>query len=168
MDITIPLEGGYLPDRFGKFSDESLRKDGNSIHSFPFSIEGVPENAVSLAWAFIDYDSTPVCGFTWIHWIACGAPASYKDVPEGASHSGDAPFIQGSNSCVSRAAETSEDVIRGYIGPCPPDKDHRYTLMVYALDTDLGLEEGFYFNELHWAIQGHILASAEVNVMSRA
>lgn len=89
-------------------------------------------------------------------------------IPENASHSGEFSFVQGSNSCLSRAEETSEEVIRGYIGPCPPDKDHRYTLTVYALDCELDLQPGFYFNELHWALQGHILDSEELNVVSRA
>ena len=58
--------------------------------------------------------------------------------------------------------------IRGYIGPCPPDKDHCYTLTVYALDCEMNLQPGFYFNEFHWALQGHILDSVELNILSRA
>lgn len=168
MRIIIPLEDGYLPDRFGKYSSEDLRQDGNNVNSFPFTVEKVPEGTKSLALAFIDYDSTPVCGFTWIHWIACDIPADVREVPENASHAPSFAFTQGSNSCVSRADETSDEVICGYIGPCPPDKDHRYTLRVYALDCMLGLDHGFYYNELHWAMEGHVLAIAEENVWSRA
>ncbi|EGF08240.1 YbhB and YbcL [Neisseria bacilliformis ATCC BAA-1200] len=38
----------------------------------------------------------------------------------------------------------------------------RYELIVYALDTKLNLPKGFRFNDLHFAMQGHILASASV------
>lgn len=99
---------------------------------------------------------------------ACRVSPDTALIPENASHSGEFSFVQGSNSCLSRAEETSEEVIRGYIGPCPPDKDHRYTLTVYALDCELDLQPGFYFNELHWALQGHILDSDELDVVSRA
>lgn len=168
MKISVPLEGGLLPDCFGKYSAEELRKDGNNIHSFPIHIEGVPAGAKSLALSFVDYDSIPVCGFAWIHWAACGMDPSTELVPEGASHSGLFGFTQGANSCLSRAEETSTDVINGYIGPCPPDKNHRYTLQVYALDCELGLPEGFYFNDFHWAMDGHVLDSATLNIESRA
>ena len=168
MQISVPLEQGMLPDRFGKYSDESLRRDGNCIHSFPIQIDNIPEDTQSLALAFIDYDSTPVCGFTWIHWIACGIPADTTLIPEGASHDESFTCVQGSNSCVSRAAETHDEVICGYVGPCPPDRDHTYTLRLYALDCELNLSRGFYYNELHWAIQGHVIDEAELNIMSHA
>lgn len=168
MKLIVPLEKGYLSDRFGKYSAQEFRRDGNNINSFPFELENVPEGTKSLALTFIDYDSTPVCGFTWIHWIACDIPADVREFPENASHGPTFEFTQGSNSCISRAAETSDEVICGYIGPCPPDKDHRYTLRVYALDCVLGLNRGFYYNELHWAMEGHVLAVAEENIWSRA
>lgn len=168
MNISVPMEGGLLPDRFGKYSTEELRKDGNNINSFPVRIEGVPEAAKSLALTFIDYDSVPVCGFVWIHWAACDIDPTIGLIPEGASHSGLLDFTQGANSCLSRADETSDDVINGYIGPCPPDKNHRYTLCVSALDCELGLPEGFHFNDLHWAMEGHVLDSATLDIESRA
>lgn len=169
MNISVSLDKeGMLPDRFGKYSPAELRRDGNNICSFPISIKDVPEGTKSLALSFVDYDSIPVCGFAWIHWAACDIDPNTKLIPENASHSGEFPFVQGSNSCVSRAEETSEEVIRGYIGPCPPDKDHRYTLTVYALDCELGLKPGFYFNELHWALQGHIVEETSLDIPSRA
>ena len=35
-----------------------------------------------------------------------------------------------------------------FVGPTPPDKDHRYTLEVFALATKTDLKNGFYYNEL--------------------
>lgn len=64
MKIAVSLDkDGMLPDRFGKLSPESLRRDGNNICSFPISISDVPAGAKSLALSFVDFDSIPVCGF---------------------------------------------------------------------------------------------------------
>lgn len=40
----------------------------------------------------------------------------------------------------------------------PPDKAHTYETHVYALDTTVDLENGFFMNELYHAMDGHILA----------
>ena len=42
----------------------------------------------------------------------------------------------------------------------PPNCRHRYELFVYALDTKLNLPQGFRYNDLHFAMRGHILAEA--------
>lgn len=55
----------------------------------------------------------------------------------------------------------------GYLGPYPPDKDHVYTLTVYALDEDLPLNEGFYLNELLHASEGHIVAKAQIDLVGK-
>ena len=44
----------------------------------------------------------------------------------------------------------------------PPNCLHRYELIVYALDTKLNLKPGFRFNDLYFAMQGHILDQAVV------
>jgi hypothetical protein len=51
----------------------------------------------------------------------------------------------------------------GYSGPCPPPgKPHRYFIRLYALDTILNLRPGARRKELDPAMQGHILAQAEL------
>ena len=54
----------------------------------------------------------------------------------------------------------------GYDGPCPPWNDsivHRYHFRIYALDVDrLHLADGFTVTELRVAMDGHVLAEAEV------
>lgn len=60
------------------------------------------------------------------------------------------------------------DLSKTYIGPCPPDKDHLYTLTVYALDKELDLKEGFFLNELRHAMNGHILAQASHDFVGRS
>ena len=54
-----------------------------------------------------------------------------------------------------------------YNGPQPPDRDHTYTLRVYALDNAPQLREGFWLNELLHAMEGHILGEAVAQLPAR-
>ena len=49
-----------------------------------------------------------------------------------------------------------------YGGPCPPIGRHRYFHKLYALDTMLELPEGATKAELEQAMEGHVLAQAEL------
>ena len=66
---------------------------------------------------------------------------------EGESHNSP-DFTEGCNSWHSVAGENTVEQATGYGGSAPPDKEHRYTLKVYALDTVLDLKRGFRLNEL--------------------
>ncbi len=52
----------------------------------------------------------------------------------------------------------------GYGGPCPPPGHgaHRYLHELFALDTELDLEEGASREQLEDAIEGHVLGGAEL------
>ncbi|HVW62102.1 MAG TPA: YbhB/YbcL family Raf kinase inhibitor-like protein [Puia sp.] len=50
----------------------------------------------------------------------------------------------------------------GYGGPCPPQGKHRYFFHIYALDGELDLPPGSSKKELQAAMQGHILATADL------
>lgn len=170
MKISIPIENGFLPDKYGKYAPQEEQKYGHAICSFPITVEDVPEGTQSLALAFIDYDSTPVCGFTWIHWLMCEISPDIKIIPENASQNPLPEWRQGFNSTFSDLSSVDDDltVAQAYVGPCPPNADHTYTLRVYALDDHLDLSEGYFYNQLHWAMDGHIIETAEVNVLSRS
>lgn len=170
MRVAVALENGLLADRFGKYAEAEDRLEGFPVRSFPISIEGVPEQAKSLAVAFIDFDAIPVGGFCWIHWTACNVPPDIALIPEDASRTGSVPMVQGRNSNWSPMAHGSENplVHSRYCGPQPPDATHVYTLRVYALDCEFDLGEGFYLNELRRAMAGHVLEKATVELPSRA
>jgi hypothetical protein len=51
---------------------------------------------------------------------------------------------------------------RDYGGPCPPSGTHRYFFKLYALDTMLDLPAGATKEDVIGAIEGHILAQAEL------
>lgn len=170
MQVHVDLENGLLPDKFGKYAQDADRLEGFPVRSFPFTIDEVPLGTRSLALAFIDFDAIPVGGFCWIHWLACDIAPETRLVPEDASRTGALACTQGANSNWSPMAHGSSnpEVFNRYCGPQPPDKTHAYTLAVYALDSMLGLPEGYYLNEFRRAISGHVLAKAAVELPSRA
>jgi Raf kinase inhibitor-like YbhB/YbcL family protein len=50
----------------------------------------------------------------------------------------------------------------GYIGPCPPDRLHRYFFRLYALDAELTLPSTASKGDVMRAMEGHILDQAEL------
>lgn len=165
MKVTSSgITGGYWDDRFGKFGSQK-NEYGKATRSVPFSISDAPEGTVSFAAVLDDMDSIPVCGFCWIHWTLCNLTAT--DVAENASVNTSA-FTQGCTSFHSVASEESIESASNYGGMAPPDKDHEYTLTVYALDCTLDLKPGFYLNELKHAMRGHVLTHASVRASYRA
>ena len=169
MKLEVPLENGLLPDRYGKYAPAVDRYAGGPVVSFPISIEGAPTATKTFALTLVDYDSIPVCGFTWIHWVVANIPADMTRLPADASRIFKDEFVQGVNSNISKfVGATDPEVTNGYTGPTPPDKTHDYTLTVYALDDKLDLKPGFYMNALRHKIEGHIIDSATIDLPSRA
>lgn len=168
MDLTVALDAqGMLPDAYGKHCDRSDLKGHLCGRSFPFEVGDIPAGTRALAWVMLDWDSTPVCGFPWIHWCAQLAVEEGIEtvaVPEDASRAGIAGLMQGYTS--SAKSDPAEAV--GYVGPCPPDRDHVYTLHVVALDEPCALPEPFWANQLVGAARGHVLAEATVQLPSRS
>lgn len=84
----------------------------------------------------------------WDHWVVWNIPAEREGVPEGWSP--DAP--EGDNDYGER----------GYGGPNSPDREHTYGFTLYALDAELDLPAGANKDDLEAAVEGHLLASAEL------
>lgn len=166
MKVNVQLNHGLLPDQYGKFAPESQKINGNPSTSFPIEISGVPENTKAYALVMVDHDSIPVCGFTWIHWIATNIPVDWTTIPENASLKLKDRFIQGKNSNASRFVNGEPQT--GYTGPTPPNQTHDYQLTVYALDQLLPLRNGYWLNEFLHAAEGHILDQATITLPSRA
>ncbi|MBQ6386496.1 MAG: YbhB/YbcL family Raf kinase inhibitor-like protein [Lachnospiraceae bacterium] len=151
--VSEVMNGGEIPARFGKYGTQN-NSFGVPSCSVPFEIEDAPEGTKSFAVVLDDVDSVPVCGFVWLHWIA--ANIKKTRVPENDSVNAD--YVQGTNSWLGTYGKEGS---AGYGGMTPPDRPHVYTLKVYALDTELDLEDGFFYNALVHAMKGHVLASAE-------
>lgn len=117
--------------------------DGADI-SPPLAISDVPGGTVALALVMDDPDA-PVG--TWDHWVAFNLPV-VETIAEDAGSVG----TDGRNSWGNT----------GYGGPCPPGGTHRYFFRLYALDAALDLDEGAGKQQVLSAIEGHVLAEAEL------
>ncbi len=146
------IVNGYLEDKYGAKSNVS--KNGMPGVSIPLEISDAPEGTVSYAIVMDDYDAVPPCGFNWIHWLVCDLKRTVLKEGESGNST---DFTEGCNSWHSAMEQNTIEEATGYGGPAPPDKMHRYTITVYALDKELGLKKGFMMNDLYFAMMGHIL-----------
>ncbi|UEA17861.1 YbhB/YbcL family Raf kinase inhibitor-like protein [Pasteurella canis] len=160
MQVTSSAisKDGKFADRFGKRGTQ-FTANGMPSYSIPFEIKNAPENTKSFAVVFEDKDAVEVAGFVWTHWLI--ADLSRTSVGENESISAK-DFVQGANSWASKISNFSIEEASGYGGMAPPNKPHRYELYIYALDTKLNLKPGFRYNDLHFAMQGHILDQAHL------
>jgi Raf kinase inhibitor-like YbhB/YbcL family protein len=94
---------------------------------------------------------------TWVHWVLYNLPGTAAGLPENVAKAETLPDLGG-------AAQGRTDFRRpGYGGPCPPPGPaHRYFFKLYALDAPLGLKAGATKQEVERAMQGHVLATAQV------
>ncbi|MEX0933873.1 MAG: YbhB/YbcL family Raf kinase inhibitor-like protein [Candidatus Paceibacterota bacterium] len=119
----------------------------------PLSFEGVPKNTKSLALVVDDPDIPESVkndrGIeVFDHWVVFGIPPETTTLKEGAIP----PGSEGQNS-----AGKSE-----YMGPCPPDGEHRYFFKLYALDVPVNLPPQATKEDLEEMMAGHILDKAEL------
>jgi Raf kinase inhibitor-like YbhB/YbcL family protein len=121
----------------------------------PLTWSDPPEGTKSLALIVDDPDAPDPAApkMVWVHWVLYNIPPDARELPEAAEA---ATLPQG-----TRAGQNDwkrDD----YGGPCPPIGRHRYFHKLYALDTvlpDLGAATKA---ELEKAIEGHVLAQAEL------
>lgn len=93
---------------------------------------------------------------TWVHWVWYDIPPEVTSAPEGIPPDPE-PAIGGKQGV--------NDFRRyGYGGPCPPrgHGPHRYFFRLYALDEPTGLPPGATRDQVEAAMQGHVLASAQL------
>ena len=110
-----------------------------------------PAGTKSLALIMDDPDA-PVG--TWVHWVLFNIPVSAREWPENTPT--DSILPNGAAQGITSARS------HGYHGPCPPSGTHRYFFKLYALDTLLSLPSSANKADLLTAMEGHILAQAEL------
>ncbi len=117
--------------------------------------QGVPAGAQSLVLIVDDPDAPDPAHpkMTYVHWVLYNLPPACEGLREGIAPA-DLP---------TGTREGRNDWGRtGYGGPCPPIGRHRYFHKLYALDVvlpDLGTPTKA---ELERAMEGHVLAHAEL------
>jgi len=120
------------------------------------SWSGAPKNAKSFALVMDDPDAPPG---TWVHWVLYDIPAESSGLQEGVARM--ETLSDGSKHGLCWGVDQFTNV--GYYGPCPPPgKPHHYFFRLYALDAKLGLGPKAGKPELLKAMQGHVLAQAEL------
>jgi Raf kinase inhibitor-like YbhB/YbcL family protein len=84
----------------------------------------------------------------WLIWDLAPQPVIPAGIPHGKNVTVPVSALQGTND----AGEI------GYTGPCPqPGQMHRYLFRVYGLDDFLEISGGSRKQDLHNAMQGHII-----------
>ena len=117
--------------------------------------EGVPEGTRSLALICDDPDA-PVG--LWVHWVIYNIPPEATGLPEG---------VDKKSARLTGKLEGTRQGINswgkiGYGGPCPPKGPaHRYFFKLYALDTHIETDN-LTKAQLEKAMEGHILAQAQI------
>jgi Raf kinase inhibitor-like YbhB/YbcL family protein len=116
---------------------------------------GVPAAAQSLALIVDDPDAPDPKApkMTWVHWVLYDLPPTVSGLPQAvAPH--DLP--PGTREGLNDWKRT------GWGGPCPPIGRHRYFFKLYALDTVLPDLRQPTKAKLEEAMDGHVLAKAEL------
>jgi Raf kinase inhibitor-like YbhB/YbcL family protein len=117
----------------------------------PLAWSGVPNGTKGYALICDDPDAPIV---TWVHWVYYNIPPSVISLPEA--------FTKNEKPASGGIHGKSSFGDFGYGGPCPPWGTHRYFFRLYALDTMLNLEPGVKKKEVIKAMEGHVLATAEL------
>lgn len=143
MKITSSsfTEGGIIPSKY--------TCEGKNTPP-PLAFHNVPSNAKSLVLIMDDPD-VPLSVRSdrmFDHWVLFNIPPTVQALSEQAAP----PGVYGRNTSGQSR----------YTGPCPPDREHRYFFKLYALDTLLSLPSGATKKQVELAMEGHVLAKAEL------
>ena len=112
------------------------------------AISDIPSNAETLAIIMDDPDAKKVpkkmggLGKVWTHW-------TMWDITPG-SFSSSSELTRGVEGITSFGKP-------GYFGPAPPDKEHTYRFVVFALNCKLDLNQKATKDDLIKAMKGHIV-----------
>lgn len=142
--ITSPSfnQGDLIPKKF-TCDGENFSPEINWVNS--------PSNTKSFVLICDDPDA-PMG--TWVHWVVYNLPSGINSLPE------NLPNVKH----LSNGAEQGINDFGkyGYGGPCPPSGTHRYFFKLYALDTELNLNDEVRKKDVVKSMQGHIIAKAEL------
>jgi len=140
LTISTPAfkQGGTIPSKFTCDAAAAVNPE--------LVFGGVPAKTQALVLIMSDPDvpKTMIPSGEFTHWLVWDIAPTSKGIAEGAGTNG----INGTGK-------------PGYMGPCPPDKSHRYFFRLYAVDAKV---EGDIKTkaQLEKAIEGHIIQQAEL------
>ncbi|QIO23011.1 YbhB/YbcL family Raf kinase inhibitor-like protein [Haloarcula sp. JP-L23] len=142
LELTSPVfdDGERIPEEYGYAAANT---------SPPLEIHNVPDGAESLVLVVDDPDAKEPAGKVWDHWVVWNIPPDVGEIPEGTTPGG---ALEGQNDF----GEV------GWGGPNPPDREHTYRFLLYALDTTLDLKRGASKDDVYDAASGHMVGKAEL------
>jgi Raf kinase inhibitor-like YbhB/YbcL family protein len=144
FNITSPAfsNGGKIPRQYTCEGSDT---------SPPLSWSDAPAGTKSLAMIVDDPDAPDPAKpqRVYVHWVVYNIPPETTQIGEGSGPPSGA------------ATGTNDFGKQAWGGPCPPIGRHRYFFKLYALDKTLDLKSAKK-KDLESAIQGHILAQAEL------
>jgi len=138
----------------GKFKEGEEIPQINTCEGYdwnpPLEFHDVPKEAKSLVLIMEDPDVPESIrpDKLWVHWVMYEIPPDCKGIAEHAPPPG--THGKGTNG---RTA---------YMGPCPPDKRHRYFFYLYALDVMPDWPKGLEKEEVEKKMEGHIIGKAQL------
>jgi Raf kinase inhibitor-like YbhB/YbcL family protein len=139
LRVTSTFENGNkIPEKYG-YHQENI--------SPYILIEKIPLAAKTLVVIIDDPDAS---NGVWTHWVVFDIPLKNSEKFEIKENS--VPGTLGMNDFKQTE----------YGGPCPPAGTHRYHFRVYALDAQLGLDEGVTRDEIERRIQEQVIAKGEI------
>lgn len=142
LESTAFTANGMIPSQY--------TCDGQDI-SPPLSWDAPPTGTQSLALIVDDPDAP---GQIFVHWVLYDLPPEIHQLPQG---------VAPQDTLLAGGTQGKNDFGKlGYGGPCPPSGIHRYFFRLYALDRELELKSGATKAQLEAAMNGHILAAAEL------
>jgi hypothetical protein len=142
MQLSSPAfdDGDPIPRQYG-YEEDNVNP--------PLTVSGVPDDAVTVALVMDDPDAVEPAGKVWDHWVVWNLDPTVSEIPEDWSAA----------SGVEGRTDYGES---DYGGPNPPDGRHTYRFRLYALDTGLDLDAGATKDDLEAAMEGHVLATAQL------
>jgi Raf kinase inhibitor-like YbhB/YbcL family protein len=140
LRITSPdfANNGSIPAKF--------TCDGAGMNP-TLQFSGVPPTAKSLALIVEDPDvpKNLKADGLFEHWLMWDIAPDSKGFAEGAGKGG-----------------VNETGSAGFMGPCPPDREHRYFFKLFALDVKLTGAKISTKADLDKAMAGHVIGQAEL------
>jgi Raf kinase inhibitor-like YbhB/YbcL family protein len=153
-EVTMQIHSPAFAD--GDPIPEEHSKDEGNNTSPALNLTDVPDEANSLALIVDDPDAPRE--EPWVHWLVWNIPPQADTIPEGYPPSGDGKAFDATRQ------GTNDFGNERYDGPAPPPSDdpHRYRFQPFALEGTLDVEEGAERGELEDAMQGSVIAEAQL------
>ena len=140
LTISSPAftQGGNIPSKFTCDAPQAVNPT--------LVFGGVPARTQALVLIVSDPDvpKSMIPSGEFTHWLVWDLAPTSKGIAEGAGTGG----INGTGK-------------PGFLGPCPPDKSHRYFFRLYAVDRKIDGEIKDKA-QLEKAMEGHIVQQAEL------